>query len=114
MEDRPETPDLPTLSRKAYLTWNEVDGLLFHYAYKRNAHGNYKWQESLKNARKGVRDLFEEALLLSTGELKGESLTRGNTPIYQKIKKGELCAWLMGKRILDLLKDKGIEVPRRM
>jgi len=110
MEDRPENPDLPILLRKAYLTWNEVDGLLFHHAYKRNAHSrNYKWTESLKNARKGVRDLFEEALF--NGELKGESSTRGYIPIYQKIKKGELCAWLMGKRILDLLEDKVIEVP---
>jgi hypothetical protein len=110
MEDRPENPDLPILLRKAYLTWNEVDGLFFHHAYKRNAHSrNYKWTESLKNARKGVRGLFEEALL--NGELKGESSTRANIPIYQKIKKRELCAWLMGKRILDLLEDKGIEVP---
>ena len=110
MEDRPENPDLPILLRKAYLTWNEVDGLLFHHAYKRNAHSrNYKWAESLKNARKGVRDLFEEAFL--NGDLKGESSTRGYIPIYQKIKKGELCAWLMGKRILDLLEDKVIEVP---
>ena len=109
MEDRPETPDLPTLTRKAYLTWNEVDGLLFYNAFKRISHGNYKKRESLKNARKGVRDLFEDALL--NGELKGESSTRGNIPIYRKIKKGEMCAWFMGKRILDLLEDKGIEVP---
>jgi hypothetical protein len=110
MEDKPEKQDLPTLLRKAYLTWNEVDGLLFHHAFKRNLHGNYKWAESLKNARKGVRDLFEEALL-PTGELKGESSTRGNTPIYRKIKKEEMCAWLMEKRILGLVKDRGIEVP---
>lgn len=109
MEDKPENPDLPILLRKAYLTWNEVDGLLFYNAFKRISHGNYKKRESLKNARKGVRDLFEDALL--NGELKGESSTRGNIPIYRKIKKGEMCAWFMGKRILDLLEDKGIEVP---
>jgi hypothetical protein len=103
MDDKPEKPDLPILHMQAYLTWNEVDGLLFHHAYKQGRRG-------LNDVRRGVQNLFEEALL-NTGELTSEAVTSSNTPIYQKIKKGEMCGWLIGKRVLALLEEKGLTVP---
>ena len=98
-------PDLTLLSRKSFLTLEELTNLLFHRKISLGRNG----------AR--IRHLANDFNRWVIEELDGEELTcvkRGYNDFdghYVKFKKGVICAWLLKKSVLGWLKEKGIEVP---
>jgi hypothetical protein len=97
-------PDLTLLSRKPFLTLEELTNLLF---YRKVSLGR----------RGGIKHLSNDLNRWVIEELDGEELTcfkRGYNDFnghYVEFKKGVICAWLLKKDVLGWLKEKGIEVP---
>ena len=93
-------PDLTLLSRKPFLTLEELTNLLFHRKVSLGRRGGIKHLSNDFN-RWVIEELDEEEL---TCVKRGYNDFDGH---YVKFKKGVICAWLLKKSVLGWLKEKG-------